>query len=589
MPDQFQYVRLPDGSYGKFAANATDAQIRAQIAKNFTSIPAKTQPADTFKLMSEKPPENARFPALGRTGYRAADFLLNLLPGAGAALGGMQVETGPGAAAAAALGGMTGERAQRYLQDLLYKDLPSQTAREALTSMGTQGILGTMQEFGARLPGKLVAPAMRALLKSAETIPTEAESTTISGRARQWLMNKLSPVERSAPASGPLTPGQATGNKMLQTAESTLEHWPGSAGQMEKMDARQLAYVNQAFDEQLNAISKQNLSQQQTAEQIQKLVKGAEEKATRQAEDAYKAAYGKVKTTLGIPQDATKDEIEAFMKQRANPASVYDPYLKQNFTLPGKDVSVAREQLANADRLFQAEKNRIRSKFAMRIINTDNPELIYGYFAKGGSRQAGILRAMPPQVRQNVARNVLENFIAPAREVTAGETPGEILSVAKLSKSLDDGLRALEKNGGKSYASTIFDDQYDKIIQANQYLKTIAKSESGLSGKMHIAALLTELIGIPATTLSAGLMSGHPMEGAMAGMVAGPAAAALDYMAMKTFAWALTNPEKSATLLRLLRGAAATAVRGGFAVGQELQSSPAYYPLPKLEMPSAQP
>src|SRR5215469_13479610 len=527
MPDQFQYVRLPDGSYGKFAANATDAQIRAQIAKNFTSIPAKTQPTDTFELMSEKPPENARFPALGRTGYKAADFLLNLLPGAGAAVGGMQVETGPGAAAAAALGGMGGERAQRYLQDLLYKDLPSQTAREALTSMGTQGILGTTQEFGARLPGKLVAPAMRALLKSAETIPTEAESTTISGRARQWLMNKLSPVERSAPASGPLTPGQATGNKMLQTAESTLEHWPGSAGQME--------------------------------------------------------------TTLGIPQDATKDEIEAFVKQRANPASVYDPYLKQNFTLPGKDVSVAREQLANADRLFQAEKNRIRSKFAMRIINTDNPELIYGYFAKGGSRQAGILRAMPPQVRQNVARNVLENFIAPAREVTAGETPGEILSVAKLSKSLDDGLRALEKNGGKSYASTIFDDQYDKIIQANQYLKTIAKSESGLSGKMHMAALLTELIGIPATTLSAGLMSGHPMEGAMAGMVAGPAAAALDYMAMKTFAWALTNPEKSATLLRLLRGAAATAVRGGFAVGQELQSSPAYYPLPKLEMPSAQP
>lgn len=32
---QFQYVKLPDGSYGKFAADATDEQIRGQVQKDF--------------------------------------------------------------------------------------------------------------------------------------------------------------------------------------------------------------------------------------------------------------------------------------------------------------------------------------------------------------------------------------------------------------------------------------------------------------------------------------------------------------------------------------------------------------------------
>lgn len=35
--DQFQYVKLPDGSYGKFAANASDDVIKQAIAKDFPS------------------------------------------------------------------------------------------------------------------------------------------------------------------------------------------------------------------------------------------------------------------------------------------------------------------------------------------------------------------------------------------------------------------------------------------------------------------------------------------------------------------------------------------------------------------------
>lgn len=48
MPDDFQYVKLPDGSYGKFAANATDDVIRTAVSKDFpdafTAPPSKTYP-----------------------------------------------------------------------------------------------------------------------------------------------------------------------------------------------------------------------------------------------------------------------------------------------------------------------------------------------------------------------------------------------------------------------------------------------------------------------------------------------------------------------------------------------------------------
>jgi hypothetical protein len=47
--DQFQYIKLPDGSYGKFAADATDDQIRASVSKDFPDA----YPASTPSLLSK--------------------------------------------------------------------------------------------------------------------------------------------------------------------------------------------------------------------------------------------------------------------------------------------------------------------------------------------------------------------------------------------------------------------------------------------------------------------------------------------------------------------------------------------------------
>ena len=57
MADQFQYVKLPDGSYGKFRADATDDDIQGQIAKDFPdavgrnmrpSVPSPIPPKGTL-------------------------------------------------------------------------------------------------------------------------------------------------------------------------------------------------------------------------------------------------------------------------------------------------------------------------------------------------------------------------------------------------------------------------------------------------------------------------------------------------------------------------------------------------------------
>lgn len=52
MPDQFQYIKLPDGSYGKFAANASDEQIRAAIQKDFPNAFPAPEPTLTDRAIS---------------------------------------------------------------------------------------------------------------------------------------------------------------------------------------------------------------------------------------------------------------------------------------------------------------------------------------------------------------------------------------------------------------------------------------------------------------------------------------------------------------------------------------------------------
>ena len=264
MPDQqFQYVKLPDGRYGKFAANATDAQIHAAVAKDFpnaykstqppaaapaAAAPAAAAPAEEFKLMTEKAPENARFPALGPTGYELLDALGKSLPAVGATTG--SLVTSPGLVAspvAAGLGAMAGDRAQRAFNKFIYRDLPPETLKEAGTSMGVQGLIGLGTETGTQAIN-------RYLLDPLITKFSLARETFRDARAGEGIRR---------------LPGEAANDPEFKRAESILGHLPGSAGTMGKFRTGQTEDIYQRFERQLDAISKENLTPQEAGKRIQ--------------------------------------------------------------------------------------------------------------------------------------------------------------------------------------------------------------------------------------------------------------------------------------------------------------------------------
>lgn len=75
MPDptqQYQYIKLPDGSYGKFAANASDDQIKSSILKDFPDAYGKQQTAGSRYAESLGISPNADPSELGIQGLKDA-------------------------------------------------------------------------------------------------------------------------------------------------------------------------------------------------------------------------------------------------------------------------------------------------------------------------------------------------------------------------------------------------------------------------------------------------------------------------------------------------------------------------------------
>jgi hypothetical protein len=515
--------------------------------------------AEAFKLMSEKPPENARFPALGRYGYDVADQFSTSLPALGAVLGAMAggaagLPAGPlgipASVGAAGLGAMGGDRARRSLYELMYKDVPPEKIPEAMRSMSGQSSLAMGSELGGQLASKAIGTVGSKLLKT----PIKSAATIEAADAGQGVR---------------LTPGEATDNKILKKVEGVLEHWPGGAGPMEEFRVAQRADVNNMMDRLLNDLSSQKLSPYETGKEVQRIVKEAHE-----ASLTSQPAYAEVKRLLGRDPDEyiTPTNLQKLIREQE------EQFSKQ----AGVNVtnSAPRRKLAEASRLFSEEDKRVQEQLVGQILKTQRPEVIGGFFEKAGLDELRTLRTvMPPEVQQNVARNVLENFMYPARDLKTGE-----LDPKDLVKSLKGSLKQLGEGRGR----LIFGDQYDSIVDATKLLDRMGRSDSGMAGSMHTARVVGLLSGLPlGMGVLTGLMTGRPL----AGMAASAGTGAAEYVGPKMLAYVLTNPQWSVKALNLLRAAAVGSARGvPFAVDQisdyRHPTSPAQYaPLPQLEAP----
>lgn len=525
MADQFQYVKLPDGSYGKFAASATDAQIRAQVAKNFpiayTSKQAAPAAAPDWQGMDTKPPENARFPKIGRTGYKAADFLSNALPGVGAVLGGMNVESGPGAVALAAAGGATGERASHYLNRLLYKNIPEESLGPALA----QGALaGASEGTGRILTGAL-----------GKLIPSFRKAADTATAARSGVGVRM-------------TPGEVSGNPMMKLGETVLEHLPGGSGTMKTFREAQADDAISFLNNQLEKVSSQNLSSEQAGQAVRKAISDAKAKSDFSVNAKYdeaRALLGKKPGEFMSPED--------FRNALANHEAAIGKQLPANTKVLG---SAARRKLTEAADLYKQEQGRFDHQIFDRILSTDKPEIIGSYLEKAGLEDLRRLKTeLPPHVQQNAARNVLENLIHKATDPQSGTVRARALSTS---------LKELGEGRGR----LIFGSQYDNVMEGAQLLGKINSLDGAMFGRMHAA----KVMGAAAVALG-GLFGMGGLERAVEGVGS-------EMLFAKLASLAITRPGTAAKGLSILRGAAAAVTRGvPFAVDESFLDSPALPPL----------
>lgn len=160
---QFQYIKLPDGSYGKFRADASDDVIKQAIAKDFPSAFGGTNAVISNQ---PKPGSMAWFKSML---YRGTDATANALPGAGAMIGayvgagGGSVVPGPGTAlgaiGGAGIGGMGGEAAKHLVRQAAGFEQPYDPG-QAAGDVAKQGALqGGIQGLTEALP--FLAPLLR--------------------------------------------------------------------------------------------------------------------------------------------------------------------------------------------------------------------------------------------------------------------------------------------------------------------------------------------------------------------------------------------------------------------------------------------
>lgn len=193
--DKFQYIKLPDGSYGKFDAGATDDYIRSSISKDFPNAFKSTiqdTVGKTTGISAQPKPFSEEWFKQGL--WRSAATTADYAPAAGATIGTMAgAGGGPETAMiGAGTGGMGGTAVQQLIRRALgYPNVP-QTSGEAAKDIGTQGLEQTaLQGINELMPG-----ASNALKGAAEKqyeralYPTSRETKVLTRKVVPGLIER---------------------------------------------------------------------------------------------------------------------------------------------------------------------------------------------------------------------------------------------------------------------------------------------------------------------------------------------------------------------------------------------------------------
>jgi hypothetical protein len=206
--DQFQYIKLPDGSYGKFDANASDAFIKAQVLKDFPNAsfqpPAPPPQATPAGELAAGPGPIER--GLSAAGESASKGVLGTLAAPGVGLGEAAGTTAQNLIARI-LGKTTGYNPSGITGDIA-------AAGGALANAG-----GTL--LGDTATGKAVVGGAKSLLNLPETLSTltkaqrinkaagiMGQETTAAGRILNPFSNKVKAAYDLADIQAPLQTSQ---------------------------------------------------------------------------------------------------------------------------------------------------------------------------------------------------------------------------------------------------------------------------------------------------------------------------------------------------------------------------------------------
>jgi hypothetical protein len=218
--------------------------------------------------------------------------------------------------------------------------------------------------------------------------------------------------------------------------------------------------VSSKLDDLLGEIGP-DMSKEDTGAAVGKVVKNIHQTAR----DAANQAYNPLKEPLGLPANATRDQIveAAQNASKPQPSGVLDASGKPTMT-PG-DGGKALADLKDADTAYGASRDEVNSALVKKLSKPGNPpELAYRYIQQAGmDDMESVLDKLDAPTRAGVARNVLSDVLG-----AGGET--DDFKAAKALKA----YRKLDANGEKS--SILFGDNAGKIEDTLQSIADLTDS-----------------------------------------------------------------------------------------------------------------